>query len=98
MSIAQRIISDCSHTDSSSPIPVFSRGNAWRRLSTSTAEVAMSIALFSTPAVDVLKRLHALPLEKTRIGDEESVGLQPEIVRGAVLMQRAPQAPTGRAG
>ena len=49
-------------------------------------------------AVDVLKRLHALPLDKTGIGDEESVGLQSEMMRWAMLMQRAPEELTVRAG
>ncbi|MGH7761872.1 MAG: phosphotransferase family protein [Candidatus Dormibacteraceae bacterium] len=52
----------------------------------------------ATAAVDVLKRLHALPLEKTGIGDEESVGLQSEMMRWAMLMQRAPEELTVRAG
>jgi len=52
----------------------------------------------ATSAVDVLKRLHALPLEKTGIGDEESVGLQSEMMRWAMLMQRAPEELTVRAG
>ena len=49
-------------------------------------------------AVDVLKRLHALPLDQTGIGDEESVGLQSEMMRWAMLMQRAPEELTVRAG
>jgi aminoglycoside phosphotransferase (APT) family kinase protein len=49
-------------------------------------------------AVGVLKRLHSLPLEQTGIGDEESVGLQAEMMRWAVLMQRAPEELTIRAG
>jgi aminoglycoside phosphotransferase (APT) family kinase protein len=49
-------------------------------------------------AVAVLKRLHALPLDKTGIGDEESVGLQAEMMRWAMLMQRAPEELTSRAG
>jgi aminoglycoside phosphotransferase (APT) family kinase protein len=49
-------------------------------------------------AVDVLKRLHTLPLEQTGIGDEESVGLQSEMMRWAMLMQRAPEELTVRAG
>ncbi|MEO8743660.1 MAG: phosphotransferase family protein [Candidatus Dormiibacterota bacterium] len=49
-------------------------------------------------AVGALKRLHSLPLDKTGIGDEESVGLQSEIMRWAMLMQRAPEELTGRAG
>ena len=52
----------------------------------------------ATSAVDVLKRLHALPLDKTGIGDEESVGLQSEMMRWAMLMQRAPEELTVRAG
>jgi aminoglycoside phosphotransferase (APT) family kinase protein len=49
-------------------------------------------------AVAVLKRLHALPLDQTGIGDEESVGLQAEMMRWAMLMQRAPEELTARAG
>src|SRR5712692_3482302 len=49
-------------------------------------------------AVSVLKRLHALPLNKTGIGDEESVALQQEMMRWAWLMQRAPEELTNRAG
>jgi aminoglycoside phosphotransferase (APT) family kinase protein len=49
-------------------------------------------------AVTVLKRLHALPLDQTGIGDEESVGLQTEMMRWAMLMQRAPEELTIRAG
>jgi aminoglycoside phosphotransferase (APT) family kinase protein len=49
-------------------------------------------------AVTVLKRLHGLPLDRTGIGDEESVGLQTEMMRWAMLMQRAPEELTTRAG
>jgi aminoglycoside phosphotransferase (APT) family kinase protein len=52
----------------------------------------------ASSAVAVLKRLHALPLDKTGIGDEESVGLQSEMMRWAMLMQRAPEELTARAG
>jgi aminoglycoside phosphotransferase (APT) family kinase protein len=52
----------------------------------------------TTSAVGVLKRLHALPLEETGIGNEESVGLQSEMMRWAMLMQRAPEELTARAG
>jgi aminoglycoside phosphotransferase (APT) family kinase protein len=52
----------------------------------------------TTSAVGVLKRLHALPLDQTGIGDEESVGLQSEMMRWAMLMQRAPEELTVRAG
>jgi aminoglycoside phosphotransferase (APT) family kinase protein len=60
-----------------------------------TENKALDIA---SSAVAVLKRLHALPLDKTGIGDEESVGLQSEMMRWAMLMQRAPEELTARAG
>jgi aminoglycoside phosphotransferase (APT) family kinase protein len=62
---------------------------------TAHQEKALDIAAH---AVDVLKRLQALPLEKTGIGDEEPVGLQVEMMRWAMLMQRAPEELTMRAG
>lgn len=49
-------------------------------------------------AVDVLKRMQALPVERTGIGDEEPVSLQVEMMRWAMLMQRAPEELTSRAG
>jgi aminoglycoside phosphotransferase (APT) family kinase protein len=49
-------------------------------------------------AVDVLKLVHALPVARTGIGDEEPVGLEMERKRWAWLMQRAPEALTERAG
>jgi aminoglycoside phosphotransferase (APT) family kinase protein len=49
-------------------------------------------------AVDVLKRIHALPLDQTGIGGEDPVGLQAEMMRWAWLMQRAPEELTARAG
>lgn len=49
-------------------------------------------------AVDVLKRLQQVPIEKTGIGDEEPVPLQVEMMRWAMLMQRAPEELTTRAG
>jgi aminoglycoside phosphotransferase (APT) family kinase protein len=52
----------------------------------------------ASSAVGVLKRLHSLPLSRTGIGEEESVGLQSEMMRWAVLMQRAPEDLTERAG
>ena len=45
-----------------------------------------------------LKRLQALPLAGTGIGDEEPVSLQAEMMRWAMLMQRAPEELTTRAG
>jgi aminoglycoside phosphotransferase (APT) family kinase protein len=52
----------------------------------------------ATSAIGVLKRLQSLPLEATGIGDEEAVGLQAEMMRWAMLMQRAPEELTTRAG
>jgi aminoglycoside phosphotransferase (APT) family kinase protein len=49
-------------------------------------------------AMRVLKRLHALPIERSGIGAEEPVGLQAEMMRWAWLMQRAPEELTTRAG
>jgi len=49
-------------------------------------------------AVEVLKRLQALPPQQTGIGDEEPVTLQAEMMRWAWLMHRAPEELTGQAG
>ena len=49
-------------------------------------------------AVAVMRRLHALPIDRSGIGDEEPVSLQAEMMRWAWLMQRAPEELTGRAG
>ncbi len=49
-------------------------------------------------AIGVLKRLQALPLTRTGIGDEEPITLQFEMMRWAMLMQRAPEELTTRAG
>src|SRR5207253_7279049 len=62
---------------------------------TGPAQPARSIA---ASAVEVLKRLHGLPLDRTGIGTEEPVGLQAEMMRWAFLMQRAPEELTTRAG
>ncbi|HEX6350712.1 MAG TPA: phosphotransferase family protein [Candidatus Dormibacteraeota bacterium] len=48
-------------------------------------------------AVEVLKRLHALPLERTGIGGEEPQPLEAEMMRWAWLMERAPAELTQRA-
>ena len=48
-------------------------------------------------AIQVLKRLHALPAERTGIGGEEPVGLEYELMRWAWLMERAPEELTGAA-
>ena len=62
-----------------------------------TAEREKPLDIASS-AVTVLKRLHALPLDQTGIGDEEPVGLAAEMMRWGMLMQRAPEELTGRAG
>ena len=62
---------------------------------TATQHKALEIV---SSAVAVLKRLHALPLHQTGIGDEDSVALQSEMMRWAMLMQRAPEELTTRAG
>jgi aminoglycoside phosphotransferase (APT) family kinase protein len=49
-------------------------------------------------AVHVLKQLHALPLDRTGIGDEPPVGLNAEMLRWLWLMERAPEELTTRAG
>jgi aminoglycoside phosphotransferase (APT) family kinase protein len=49
-------------------------------------------------AVVVLKRLQALPLDRTAMGAEEPATLQAEMMRWAWLMQRAPEELTTRAG
>jgi len=62
---------------------------------TAVEQPASDIAL---GAIDVLKRLQAVPLEKTGLGDEEAIGMQVEMMRWAMLMQRAPEELTTRAG
>ncbi len=52
----------------------------------------------SSSAVQVLKQLQALPLDRTGIGDEEAMSLRGEMMRWAWLMQRAPEELTTRAG
>jgi aminoglycoside phosphotransferase (APT) family kinase protein len=49
-------------------------------------------------AVQVLKQIHALPLEQTGIGDEPPLGLGAEMLRWLWLIERAPVELTGRAG
>ena len=52
----------------------------------------------ASSAVHVLKRIHALPLEHTGIGDEPPRGLNAEMLRWLWLMDRAPEELTARAG
>ncbi len=49
-------------------------------------------------AIDVMKRLHGLPVAHSGIGDEEPVGLEAEMMRWGWLMQRTPDELTMRAG
>ena len=49
-------------------------------------------------AVSVLKQLHAMPVEQTGIGGEEPMPLVADMMRWAMLMQRAPEELTTRAG
>jgi aminoglycoside phosphotransferase (APT) family kinase protein len=52
----------------------------------------------ASSAIEVLKRLQALPLDETGIGSESPTTLQVEMMRWATLMQRAPEELTTRAG
>jgi aminoglycoside phosphotransferase (APT) family kinase protein len=52
----------------------------------------------ASSAVHVLKRIHALPLAQTGIGDEPPGSLNAEMLRWLLLMDRAPEELTGRAG
>jgi len=77
------------------PFILMERVDGTRIEQATKSEKALDIA---TAAIDVLKRLHALPLDKTGIGDEDPVGLPAEMMRWGMLMQRAPEELTMRAG
>jgi len=77
------------------PFVLMERVDGLRIEPTARLEKPIDIA---AAAIDVLKRLQALPLDRTGIGDEEPVGLQVEMMRWAMLMQRAPEELTTRAG
>jgi aminoglycoside phosphotransferase (APT) family kinase protein len=77
------------------PFVLMERIGGERIETTATHEEPREIARH---AVDVLKRMQALALDKTGIGDEEAVPLQVEMMRWAMLMQRAPEELTTRAG
>src|SRR5438270_2795062 len=77
------------------PFILMERVDGVRIEETAMRENPLDIA---TSAVNVLKRMQALPIEKTGIGDEEPVGLREEMMRWAMLMQRAPEELTTRAG
>ncbi len=62
---------------------------------TSQVEAPAAIA---RSAVEVLKRLHDVPVERTGIGDEEPIDLRTEMMRWGALMQRTPEELTTRAG
>ncbi|HYL08522.1 MAG TPA: phosphotransferase family protein, partial [Candidatus Udaeobacter sp.] len=62
-----------------------------------TAQTQAPIDIASS-AIAVLRRLQAVPIERTGIGDEEPVTLQVEMMRWAMLMQRGPEELTARAG
>jgi len=77
------------------PFILMQRVEGTRIERTAQRENAMDIA---RSAVTVLKRLHALPLDRTGIGNEDPVGLQAEMMRWGMLMQRAPEELTTRSG
>ena len=77
------------------PFILMERVEGTRIEPTAQRENAMDIA---RSAVTVLKRVHALPLARTGIGDEDPVGLQAEMMRWGMLMQRAPEELTTRSG
>ena len=75
------------------PFILMERVDGTRIESTAQKERPLDIA---RSAIEVLKRLQSLPIDRTGIGDEEPVGIRPEMMRWAMLMQRAPEerAPT----
>src|SRR2546428_1642007 len=75
------------------PFILMERVEGVRIEETARRESPLDIA---TSAVNVLKRMQSLPIEKTGIGDEEPVGLREEMMRWAMLMQRAPEELTTR--
>ena len=77
------------------PFILMERIGGQRIEKTATREEPLDIA---ANAVDVLKKLQALPLDKTGIGTETPTTLQVEMMRWATLMQRAPEELTTRAG
>jgi aminoglycoside phosphotransferase (APT) family kinase protein len=77
------------------PFILMERVNGQRIETTAQTQRPIDIA---RSAVTVLQRLHALPLDRTGIGGEEPVGLNAEMMRWGMLMQRAPDELTTRAG
>jgi aminoglycoside phosphotransferase (APT) family kinase protein len=77
------------------PFVLMERVDGIRIETTAQREKPLDIA---GSAIEVLKRLQALPLDQTGIGDEDAIGLQIEMMRWAMLMQRAPEELTTRSG
>jgi aminoglycoside phosphotransferase (APT) family kinase protein len=77
------------------PFILMERVNGVRIEKTGQQEEPVDIA---SSAIEVLKRLQALPIDKTGIGDEQPVPLSAEMLRWGALMQRAPEELTMRAG
>lgn len=77
------------------PFVLMERVSGLRIEPTAQQQKPMDVA---SSAVGVMKRLQALPVDKTGIGDEEAVQLQVEMMRWGALMQRAPEELTTRAG
>jgi aminoglycoside phosphotransferase (APT) family kinase protein len=77
------------------PFILMERVDGVRIEKTAQQEEPVDIA---TSAVEVLKRLQALPIDKTGIGEEQPVPLSAEMMRWGALMQRAPEELTMRAG
>lgn len=77
------------------PFVLMERVNGVRIETTAKDQKPIDVA---RSAITVLKKLQKLPSDKTGIGDEEPVPLQVEMMRWAMLMQRAPEELTTRAG
>lgn len=77
------------------PFVLMAAVNGARIEETSEREQPKAIA---ASAVRVLKQLHGLAIEQTGIGGEEPMPLVAEMMRWAMLMQRAPEELTTRAG
>lgn len=76
------------------PFILMERTDGLRIEPTAAKEDAEAIA---RSAIDVLRRLEAVPPAATGIGSEEPVGLDHELMRWAWLMERAPEELTGAA-
>ena len=63
-----------------------------------TARSALDPIQIAEAAIRALKRMQAVPVERSGIGSEEPASLEAELTRWAWLMERAPAELTGRAG